>query len=121
VVDINLDRKKEDIHKDIDLLFEVLKIEAKQRKRKPWHSPKRPQFDIYEKIIQVYDMLNESPPKSWSEIAKRIFPDEVHPPEARSKKPRKQESSATPNAINKAMHYAKVAKEMIEEGGWRQI
>lgn len=120
MVDINLDRKKEDIHKDIDLLFEVLKTEAKQRKRKPWHSPKRPQFDIYEKMTQVYDMRHESPPMRYSEIAKRIFPNEVHAPTSHKRKPR-QDKIATANAITKVMHYAKEATKMIDKAGWRQI
>lgn len=118
-IEIKLDRKKEDIHKDIDLLLAMLEVEAKRQKIKLWHR-KRPRFDIFKKMLQVYDMRKESPKMTYSDIAKHIFPDEVYQPTAHKRKAR-QERIATPNAINKVMHYAKEATKMIDKGGWRQI
>ncbi len=120
VIDINLDRKKEDIHKDIDLLFEVLKMEAKERKEKPWLKPKRPQFDIYERMINIYDWKKKNPEARWSEIAKHFFPDEVYSPKPHKRKPR-QEKIAMATAINKVIRDYKEATKMIDKGGWRRI
>jgi hypothetical protein len=117
VIDINLDRKKEDVHKDIDLLFEVLKIEAKHRKRKPWLPPKRPRFDIFKKMIQVYDIKKKKPEMTWSEIAKEVIKEATY--ETLDRKGNKK-ILVYQWAIDKVRHYWREANKMVE-GGWRRI
>lgn len=119
-IEIHLDRKKEDILRDVGFLLDVLHQEAKE-----FHidlgRPKKPQWDVYDKYLQVYDLKKANSEMEWSEIAKIIFPEEV----ARERKPthrkiRKKEL-ATNSAVSKVFRYWKEANKMVNKGGWKQI
>jgi hypothetical protein len=110
-VQINLDRKRGDIKRDIDVLLKLLDIEARMLNIK-LPTPKRPRFDNFQDMITVYDLRNKEN-LSWSEIAQRIFPTEVHPSTAHVRKARK-DTIATQNAINKVTHYYKQVEKMIK-------
>lgn len=83
--------------------------------------PLRPQWDVYGKYLQVYDLRMQYPEMEWSEIAKRIFPDEVE----KDRKPvhRKIRKTELPfkTAIDKVRHYWREADRMINKEGWKQI
>ena len=75
IIKIHLDRKKEDIIKDVKFLLGLLNREAKSYKVDL--KAKKPQWDVYEKYLQVYDLKDANPQMEWSEIAKLVFPAEV--------------------------------------------
>jgi preprotein translocase subunit Sss1 len=101
VIKIHLDRKNEDIFKEVKYLIKFLKQEAEVA-----HidlKEKRPRWDEYDKYLDVYD-LREKAKKSWRKIARELFP----------------EDKSKDEGISKVRHYYKQAEKMIN-GGWHQI
>lgn len=115
---IHLDRKKEDLSHNFDFLLDLIEYEAELLDIN-LASSKRPQWDIYDKYLKVYDLKKADQKMTWSRTAKIVFPNEVYAPTAHKRKPR-QEKIAAASAINKVMRDNKEAKKMIK-GGWRQI
>lgn len=119
IIKIHLDRKKEDIIKDIKFLLDRLNKEAKRYKVD--FKAKKPQWDVYEKYFQVYDLKETNPKMEWSEIAKIVFPSEIiREHNAPHRKTRKKELASN-SSVSKVFHYLKEANKMINKGGWRQI
>jgi hypothetical protein len=80
----------------------------------------RPRLSTFKQCIQVYDLKTTKPKMEWSEIAKRIFPEEVEKHKAPHRKTRKNELPLR-TAIDKVRHYYRQADKMINKGGWREI
>ena len=113
LIKIHLNRKKENILKDVNSLINFIAKEAKYRNfnlKRP-----KPHWDEYEKYLSVYDLKKENPRLTWSDIAKKIFPDEVY----ENKKLSKQ--IALPSARDKVRYYWNRANIMINKGGWKEI
>lgn len=110
MIRIHLDRKKEDILRDISLLLDNLAKEAKEDDidlKRP-----KPHWNVYDKFLKVYDLRRKDKRKwTWSKIAERMLPNEVQID---------REGKKTRNRLDKVRHYDRRAKEMIS-GGWRQI
>jgi hypothetical protein len=87
IVKVHLDRKKEDIVKDVKFLLDLLNKEAKSYKVDL--KAKRPQWDVYDKYLQVFDLKKTNPNMEWSEIAKIVIPEEVEKHRAPFRKTRK--------------------------------
>lgn len=118
---IHIDRQKGDIVRDIKSLLTLLKRESELIDNIKLAGSKKPQWDVYDKYLQVYDLKKANSEMEWSEIAKIIFPEEV----ARERKPthrkiRKKEL-ATNSAVSKVFRYWKEANKMVNKGGWKQI
>lgn len=116
-IKIHLNRKKENILKDIHSLIDFIAKEAKYRKfnlKRP-----KPHWDEYEKYLRVYDLKKEHPTLTWSEIAKDILPDEIE----KHVSPHKQQIKilATQTAKDKVRYYWNRANIMINKGGWKEI
>lgn len=118
IIKIHLDRKKEDIIKDVRFLLGLLDKQAK--KYKVDLKAKRPQWDVYKKYLQVYDLKKVDPKMTWSDIAIKVFPDEIYKNPAHKRKPRKA-ILPQPSAVDKVKYYWREANKMINEGGWKQI
>ena len=113
---IHLDRKKEDIRNDFSLLLDIIEFEAKLLDV-DLKSSKRPQWDIYDKYIEVYDLKKANPKIEWSEIAKKVIPEATYDnPNKRGKK----NKLVYQWAIDKVRHYWREANKMVQ-GGWSQI
>lgn len=118
-IEIYLDRKKEDILRDVGFLLDVLHREAEY-----FHvdlgRPKKPQWDVYDKYLQVYDLRKANPKMSWADIAIEVFPEETIKNTAYKRKP-KRDLIPQQSATDKVKHYWKEANKMINEGGWKKI
>lgn len=100
-IKIHLDRKKEEIIRDVTFLLDLLDWEAKALK-KQLKRPK-PHWEEYKKYLQVWDLREEK--KSWREIASQVFPDDED----------------MDSAIRKVRHLWGQANKMINKGGWKKI
>jgi hypothetical protein len=119
IIKIHLDRKKEDIIKDVKFLLDLLGKEAKVYKVDL--KAKKPQWDVYDKYLQVYDLKEANPEMEFSGIAKLVFPDEViKEHNAPHRKTRKKELASN-SSVSKVFRYWKEANKMINKEGWRQI
>jgi hypothetical protein len=118
IIKIHLDRKKEDIIKDVKFLLGLLDKQAKSYK--VGLKAKRPQWDVYDKYLQVYDLKKANLKMTWSDIAIKVFPDEIFKNPAHKRKHRKA-VLPYPSAADKVKYYWGEAKKMINEGGWKQI
>jgi hypothetical protein len=118
IVKVHLDRKKEDIIKDVKFLLDLLYKEAKSYKVDL--KAKKPQWDVYDKYIQVYDLKKADPNMEWSDIAKKVIPEEVNKHEAPHRKTRKTELPSK-TAIDKVRYYWREADRMIDKKGWMKI
>jgi hypothetical protein len=123
-IKIHLDRQKEDIKNDLEFLLKLLALEAKMFDLDIGIS-KKPQWDIYDKYLQVYDMKKANPKMEWSEIAKEVFPREVDrnrvPVQALGSRKIRKSEKAYDTAVSKVRYFWKEANKMINKGGWRQI
>lgn len=117
IIKIHLDRKKEDITKDVRFLLDLLYKQTKNYKVDL--KAKRPQWDVYDKYLQVYDLKKANSKMSWADIAIRVFPGEIFKNPAYKRKPRKT-ILPHPSAVDKVKHYWKEANKMINRG-WKQI
>ena len=121
IVKIRLDRKKDDIVRDIKFLLELLREEAQiygvdlKAKKPRWRDR------VYDDYLRVFDLKKANPRMEWSEIAKMVFPGEVikgH--NAPHRKTRKKELASN-SSVSKVFHYWKEANKIINKEGWRQI
>jgi hypothetical protein len=119
-IKIHLDRQKEEIKKQMDFLFELLEWEAEYLEEDLGAS-KRPQWDVYDRYLQVYDLRKANPKMKWDEIAKRVFPEEIERERKAAHRKIKKGELATDSAVNKVFRYWKEANKMIDKGGWKQI
>jgi len=116
-IKIHLDRKKDDILKDFKLLLHFLHWEAEYLEM-DLGSPKKPQWDVYDKYLQAWDLKKANPKMEWSEIAERVIPEEAYPnPNKRGKKKILVQQSS----IDKVRYYWREANRMINKEGWKQI
>lgn len=121
IIKIYLNRKKEDIIKDVRFLLDLLDKEAKRYKVDL--KAKKPRWggDVYDDYLRVFDLKEANPKMEWSEIAKLVFPGEViKEHNAPHRKTRKKELASN-SSVSKVFHYWKEANKMINKGGWRQI
>lgn len=117
MVKVHLDRSREDIRRDLDFLLNLLDNEAKHYKVD--FKKVKPQWDIYDKYIQVYDLKKNNSKMTWLEIAKEVFPDQVYKDISPHRKlPRELVSPLLKDTVRK---YWKVANEMINKEGWKRI
>lgn len=118
---IHIDRQKGDIVRDIMCLLTLLKRESELIDNIKLGSSKKPQWDVYDKYLQVYDMKRANPKMQWSEIAKIVFPEEV----TRERKPThrkiRRKELVTNSAVSKVFRYWKEANKMVNKEGWKQI
>jgi hypothetical protein len=119
LIKIHLDRKKEEIMRDIEFLYKLLRFENEAFEIDLDFDSKRPRWDEYDKYLQVFDLKEANPKMEWSEIAKKVFPEEVEKHKAPFRKTRKSELPSE-TAISKVFHYWQETERMIQ-GGWRQI
>jgi hypothetical protein len=119
LIRIHLDRKKEDIRRDITFLINLLEWESRKLSV-PLGNPKKPQWDVYDKYLQVHDLKKTNPEMSWSDIALKVFPRETVKNTSYKRKPRRP-TLPQQTAIDKVKNYWKQANIMINEGGWRRI
>ena len=117
LIKIHLDRKKEEVGRDIKFLYDLLHWEVMAFDLDPKLRSKRPRWDEYEKSLKVYDLKKAN--KEWSEIAKVMFPERMEEHEAPRRKTRKPQKPSS-SAIEAVRHLHEEAKKMIE-GGWRRI
>ncbi len=117
-VRINLNRQRKDIESHLEFLLNLLEYEAGLLGY-DLGSPRKPQWDVYEKYLQVYDLRKTDPPTNWPEIAKRVFPEEVETRKAPHRKTRKTELPSR-TSVKKVKYYYDEAVKMIN-GGWKYI
>ncbi len=115
ITKIHLDRKKEDIIKDVKFLLKSLDKEAKSHKLDL--KTKRPQWDVYDKYIEVFDLKTNNPKLTWGKIAEKLFPQHFKEPHTLKETDPDQNPES---AIKLVKHYYKMAQEMVN-GGWSGI
>lgn len=120
MIKIHIDRQQKDILHDIVYLLKLLKWESDLLDTDLGKS-KKPQWDVYDKYLQVYDLKEANPKMEWSEIAKIVFPEEVERERKAVHRKTKKKELATDSAVSKVFRYWKEANKMINEGGWKQI
>ena len=128
IIEISLERDKEDIQRDVDLLLDVLEKEAEMfgyddgrgHRRKPKQSDAT--YDRYDLLLNVWQAV-EREKKTIREVAQEMSPDMFksdHTAEAADNEEPVSETERE-SAVQRVEEYYREAEKMINEGGWRDI